>query len=310
MRLVNDDGKAPVAVFVADFVEDEREFLHRANDDLFAALDELPQIAGMFRVADGLADLGKLLDGRLNLLVEDAPVGDDDDGIKNVRFIFTQTKKLMRQPCDRIRLPAPGRMLDEITVACPMRRHFRQNLPHHVKLVETRKNLLAFLFARLQILLFDNLRVVFQNVRQSLRREDAFPKIIRFESFRVGRIARAVIPALVERQKPRRLAFQVRAKHHRLVVHREMHHAAPELKQLFARVAVAAVLLHRVFDRLLGQAVFQFKRGDGQAVNELAQVQRPARFVRAVTQLAGDAETVFCKQRCRRRVARRWRAVK
>ena len=89
-----------------------------------------------------------------------------------------------------------------------------------------------------------------------------------------------------------------------------MHHAAPELKQLFARVAVAAVLLHRVFDRLLGQAVFQFKRGDGQTIDELAQVQRPARFVRAVTQLARDAETIFCKQRCRRRVARRWRAVK
>jgi hypothetical protein len=46
MRLVDQDGKAPaVAVLVADLIEDKRELLHRADDDLLAALNELAQIA-------------------------------------------------------------------------------------------------------------------------------------------------------------------------------------------------------------------------------------------------------------------------
>jgi hypothetical protein len=47
VRLVNDDRKTAPAVLVADFVEDERELLKRRDDDLLAALDEAPQVAGM-----------------------------------------------------------------------------------------------------------------------------------------------------------------------------------------------------------------------------------------------------------------------
>ena len=72
------------AVLVADLVEDERELLHRRDDDLLAALDELAQVAGVLGVAHGRADLRELLDGVLDLLVEDAAVGDHDDRVEDL----------------------------------------------------------------------------------------------------------------------------------------------------------------------------------------------------------------------------------
>ena len=126
---------------------------------------------------------------------------------------------------------------------------------------------------------------------------------------RVGRIARPVVPALVERQEPRRLALQLRAESHLAVVHGEMDHAAAELEQQLARVAVLLVLLDGVLDRLLGQAVFQLERGDGQAVDEQARVEGKLRLVAAVAELAGDAETVLGEPLGRLGVAGRGRAV-
>ena len=87
-------------------------------------------------------------------------------------------------------------------------------------------------------------------------------------------------------------ALPVRAEAHLVVVHGEVHHAAAELEELLARVAVALVLLDGVLDRLFGEAVLQLKGGDRQAVDEEAQVEGELRLVAAVAKLAGDAETV------------------
>ena len=82
----------------------------------------------------------------------------------------------------------------------------------------------------------------------------------------------------------------MRAHPHLLVVHGEVHDAAAELEEQLPRVAVALVLLHGVLDGLLGQAVFQLERGDRQAVDEKAEVERELGLVLAVAQLPGDAE--------------------
>ena len=55
-------AKRPAAVLVADLVEDERELLHRRDDDLLALLDELAQVAGVLGVAHRRAHLRELLD--------------------------------------------------------------------------------------------------------------------------------------------------------------------------------------------------------------------------------------------------------
>ena len=85
--------------------------------------------------------------------------------------------------------------------------------------------------------------------------EDALPEIVGLDPGGVGRIAGAVVPAEIEGQKPRSLALEVSAKAHLVVVHGEVDHAAPALKELLARLAVALVLLDGILDRLLGEAV-------------------------------------------------------
>ncbi|MDC4222965.1 MAG: hypothetical protein MPW15_01625 [Candidatus Manganitrophus sp.] len=55
-------AKRSPAVFGADLVQDERELLHRGDDDLLALVDEPPQVAGVLGVPDGRAHLRELLD--------------------------------------------------------------------------------------------------------------------------------------------------------------------------------------------------------------------------------------------------------
>ena len=156
---------------------------------------------------------------------------------------------------------------------------------------------------------FDDLGEVFDDVGQAVAGENFLPEVIGLEAIGVGWIAPAVIPALVEWQEPGILAPEVGAEPHLLVVHGEMGQAAPELEELLPGIAVALVLLHGVVNRLLGQAVLQLKGGDGQAVDEQAQVQGQLRVVRTVPELAGDAEAVLPVEDLGLHVARRGRPV-
>jgi hypothetical protein len=308
VRLVDDDGEG-LAALGGDLVEDEGELLHRRDDDLLALLDELAQVAGALGVAHGRAHLHELLDGRLDLAVEDAPVGHHDDRVEDLLLVALQADELVREPGDGVRLAAARRVLDQVALARAVGAHVGQRLPHHAELVVARPHLLALLLAGARVLLLDDLRVVLEDVGQPRRREHLFPQVVGLEAVRVGRVARAVVVALVEGQEPRALAAQLGAHPHLAVVHREVHHAAAELEQPLARVAVALVLLDGVLDRLLGEAVLQLEGGDGQAVDEQAQVERAARLVHAVGELARDREAVLGVQLLGLGVARRRRAV-
>ena len=114
MGLVDDDGEAPPALLVADLIEDEGEFLDRRNDNLLAGRDEATQVTRVLRVANRCADLGVLLDGVVDLLVEDAPVGDHDDRIEGRGTLLREPDQLMRQPGDGVALSAARRVLDQI----------------------------------------------------------------------------------------------------------------------------------------------------------------------------------------------------
>src|SRR5207248_1073567 len=82
MGLVDDDGEMSPAVLPADLVEDEGKLLYRGDDDLLALGDERAQVAGVLSMAHRRPHLGELLDGVLDLLIEDAAIGDDDDGVE------------------------------------------------------------------------------------------------------------------------------------------------------------------------------------------------------------------------------------
>ena len=220
-----------------------------------------------------------------------------------------EADQLVRQPGDGVRLAAAGRVLDQVAPARAVLPRVGQQLAHHVELVVARQDLHRLLLAGLRVLGLDDLGVVLEDVGQAVAGEDALPEVVGLEPVRVRRIAGAVVPALVERQEPRRLALQVRAEPHLVVVDGEVHDAAAELEELLARVAVALVLLDGVLDRLLGQAVLQLEGGDRQAVDEQAEVERELRLVAAVAELAGDAEAVRGVALRGLRVARRRRAV-
>ena len=280
--LVDDDGETLPALLVADLVDDEGELLNRRDDDLLAGLDEPAQVSGALRVPHRRADLGVLFDGVADLPVEDAPVGDHNDRVEDRSVVFREPDQLVGQPSDGVALPAARRVLDQVAPARPARRGVGQQPAHHVELLVARPNLRPLFLAGLLVLRLHHLGIVLQDVGQALAGQHLAPQVVGLDAARVGRIASPVVPAPVERQEPGRLPLEMRAETHVALVHREVGHAAAELEQLLAGVAVLPVLPDRVVHRLLGQAVLQLEREDRQAVDEEPDVERPLGVVAAV----------------------------
>jgi hypothetical protein len=57
MGFVDEEREGALAVLIADLIENDRELLHRGNDDFLAGLKELAQVAGVFGMADRGRDL-------------------------------------------------------------------------------------------------------------------------------------------------------------------------------------------------------------------------------------------------------------
>ena len=309
MGLIDDDGEPSAALLVADLVEDEGEFLHRRDDDLPARFDKAAQVARTIGVAHRRPDLGILLDRVVDLPVEDAPVGDHDDGVEDGSAVLLEPDQLVRQPGYGVALAAAGRVLDQVAPARAMLTGVFQQPAHHVELVVAGPDLGLGPAARLLVPLFHQLCVVLEDVGQALAGQHLTPQIVRLDPARVGGVAGAVVPAPVEGQEPGRLAPEVGAEARLGLVHGEVGNAAAELEQLLARVSVPPVLLDRVVHGLLGQVVLELEGDDRQAVDEERDVQRPLRLVAAVAELPGDGEAVLRKAFPRLLVAGRRRPV-
>jgi hypothetical protein len=93
-----------------------------------------------------------------------------------------------------------------------------EELSHDVELVVAREDLARGLLAGARVLLGDDLRVVLDDVRQARRGEDLPPEVVGPDPVRVGRVAGAVVPALVEGEEPRLLPFEVGAETDLMVV--------------------------------------------------------------------------------------------
>ena len=150
--------------------------------------------------------------------------------------------------------------------------------------------------------------IVLHNIGQTVPRQRVLPQVIGFDAVGVGRVARAVIPALVERQKYRGLASQFGTEQRLLIVNGKVRQAATQAEQRLPRIPVVPVLRHRIGGGLLGEAVFQLGGDDRQPVDEQTQVQG-FRIAAAVAQLAGYGKAVLLIARRRRIVARRGAGV-
>src|SRR5258705_6237174 len=162
-------------VLAANLVEDERKLLHRGNDDLLPVRNEPAEITRVIGVSDGSAHLSELLDRVVDLLVENPSIRDDDDGIEDRGIVLLQNDHLVRQPGDGIRLAAPGGVLNQITLALALGLHVGQEPAHHVELVVSRPDLDRLFLACLLVLYLDDLRIVLEDVSESLPGEDALP---------------------------------------------------------------------------------------------------------------------------------------
>lgn len=98
----------------------------------------------MLGVAHRRADLGELLDGVPDLLVQDHAIGDDDDRVEDVGVVLPQADELERQPSDGVGLAAPSRMFNKIATPGTMLGHVRQELSYDVELVVPGKIWMAF----------------------------------------------------------------------------------------------------------------------------------------------------------------------
>ena len=109
MRLVDDDGELLVLCEIPALRDDVRELLYGRDDDPLAVLDGRLEVARMLRPREHALHLHELLDGVAYLLVEDAPVRDDDDGIEHrLAAAVLHLREQMHKPRNRIGLPAPG----------------------------------------------------------------------------------------------------------------------------------------------------------------------------------------------------------
>ena len=244
-------------------------------------------------MADGRTDLSELLDGIADLPVQNAPVGHDDDGIETRCVVFRQADQLVRKPGDGVGLPAARGMLNQVALARPVPTRVGEERAHHVELVVTRPDLGPGFAAGFLVLRGEDPCVVFQDVGQAFTGENLPPQVIGFETIGIRWIARAVVPPLVEGQKPGRLAPQVRAEFHLVFIDGEVDHAPAQLEELLApRITVASILLHRVVRCLLGEGVLQLEGCDRQTIDEQSEVQRKPRLLQAITQLARDREPI------------------
>jgi hypothetical protein len=179
------------------------------------------------------------------------------------------------EPGDGVALAAAGGVLNEVAMAGTVG-GVGEELVDDIELVVAGKDL-ALALATALVLLDDDLGVVLDDVGQTVLGEDLRPEVVGLEADGVGRVAGAVVPALVEGEEPGVGAFELGAHLDRLVVDGEVDEAAFELEKEVAGVAVGLVLLDGVGDGLLGEAVLELEGGDGEAVDEEGEVERELR---------------------------------
>ena len=186
-------------------------------------------------------------------------------------------------------------MLDQIALAHPIGMGAAQQRTHRAQLMEAREDLLALLAlfaAGFCFFLLNHLRVALDDIGQRLAGQHLLPQVIGLQTVRVGRVARATVPALVERQKPRGFALQLSAERGLRVIDCDVRHATPQLEQQLLWATRGLVLDDGVGQGLFGQRILQLERQHRQTVDEDSQVQLIAGIV-AVAHLPGDAEDVL-----------------
>src|SRR6266516_212619 len=162
----------------ADLIHDHGKLLQRGDDDGLAIFKRLLQLVGgridIFDHAEGLLELLYRL---LELLIEHAAVGNDDDGIEYPLILYVmEDRELVSQPGDGIALATARAVFDQVTLSRPFCPRVRYQAAHGIELVVTREDqaLLARLFPFV-IVFLDLLNELLDKVEHAGSRPDTIP---------------------------------------------------------------------------------------------------------------------------------------
>ena len=198
----------------------------------------------------------------------------------------------MRQPGDGVALARSRAVLDQVALPRPSGPRVGHQTAHRVELVVAREDEAALAcLAALVVLFFHDMEELLQQVQHAVARPDLLPQVGGGEAAPGGRVARAAVAALVERQEARRRPAQMGGHVDQVRVDREMGQAAAEREERLLGIAVEAVLADGILDVLAGERVLQFRGEDGQAVQEEDRFQAFL-ILLAVAHLAADREEV------------------
>ena len=215
-------------MLLAELGQCVRELLDGRHDDALAVGDGLGELSRVLRPGDGVPHLHELLDGVAYLLVEDAPVGDDDHRVDHGPPEPLERDELVRKPGDGVRLAAARAVLDEVALADSVPAHVGEDGLHAVELVVAREYLLDGLLAGVRVDVHHDLGVVLDDAGELALGEDVLPEVVGHEPVGVGRVPRSVVVALVEGKEPAVLLGELRAELDCRVVNGEVDHAALE----------------------------------------------------------------------------------
>ena len=249
----------------------------------------------------------KLVNGVLQLRVQHLPVSHHNHRVKHLLVCrVVQAAQAVRQPGNGVGLARARRVLHQVVAPRPMRLGVGHQLAHCVQLVVAREDhglfvdLLDALVGEDALVLLLQVHKAAHDVQQAIALPHLAPQVGRaVAAVCRRRVARMAVVAQVKGQEERLVTTQPCSHEHLVLVYRKVHQRTFfELKQQFARIAVALVLALGVFHRLARERVLQFRRGNGQTVQKQHQVQRLAVCI-AVIQLACHRELVVPIQRQR-----------
>lgn len=281
------------AVVVADVVQNEGKLEYRGDDDLLLMLQRFPQVAGVLRPCDGIGELHKLFDRIADLFIEIDAVGYDDNGVEKRFAVMLEADQLMRKPGNGIGFSAASAVLNEIAFPDAVGFDVGEQSANDSPLVIAGKDLIGFFLPGVLVDLFDDLRIVFDDVGKFEAGENDLPEVIGFEAVGIRWISGSVVPPLVEGEKPGFFAFETGAEEDADIIDSKVNHASFELEEEFPRIAIDLVLLDGIVGILFGELVFQFAGDDRQAVDENGQIEGEPGIVAGVHELTGNTENIL-----------------
>ena len=211
-----------------------------------------------------------LVDGVLQLLIEDAPVGDDDDAIEDLGVAgVVQAGEPVREPGDAVGLAAAGRVLDQVVAPRPLAPGGRHQPADGVELVVARKNHVLALDRAGALAVLDLLlaalheEVGAEDVEEAIAFQHLLPEVAAAVARGMLGVAGAAangagVAAAVEGQEARLIAGEARGHVHFVGVGGEVNEGPfLEAEERGVGVAVLLVLADGVAPRLTSHRVLE-----------------------------------------------------